>query len=242
MGGIQRSFFFASVIDIEVAADNAINAILWNQVDKNKIKHVLSGGNYRTEHGLPRSWRWDKLDKRNLKDIHKRFGTKKITSYPKMGNLEFIFKFRILKNIKQHLPLNKVNYKRYEAVDLLSQNYGWQDYGGKHFESLFTKFYQAYVLPVKFGIDKRKVHLSSLIRNKEITRDEALEIIQVPAYSKYNLEIDKPFVLKKLSFSEEEFESVMTKKPIDHSFYKNELKIKKFIKKSKKILRQNISA
>ena len=233
---LQRSFFYASVLDIEVAADNAINAILWNQVKKNKIKHVLSGGNFRTEHGLPRSWRWDKIDKRNLKDIHKKFGTKKITSYPIMGNLELVLKFRFLKKIKQHLPLNKINFTRKDAVSLLSEKYGWQDYGGKHFESLFTKFYQAYVLPEKFGIDKRKAHLSSLIRNNEMTRDQAKEIIKKPIYTESELRMDKSYVLKKLGFSEDEFKFIMSSKPVSHSFYKNESKIKELINTSKKYL------
>tara|TARA_B100000989_G_scaffold229542_1_gene176445 strand:+ start:16569 stop:17669 length:1101 start_codon:yes stop_codon:yes gene_type:complete len=234
---LQRAFFFSSVLDIEVAADNAINAIVWGQVSKHGIKHVISGGNFATEHGLPRDWRWDKLDKRNLNHIHKLFGSKKITSHPKISNFHLLLWFRLFRNIKQHLPLNAINYNRTEAVKLLKEEFDWKDYGGKHHESIFTKFYQSYVLPKKFNIDKRKAHLSALIRNKEITKEIALKELSKPLYEEVDLIREKSFILKKLGFSNEDFEKIMSEAPIKHDHYKNEKRIKNYIEKVKAFLK-----
>ena len=233
---LQRAYFYSSVIDLEVPTDHAITAIIYQQARKHGIKNVLSGGNYRTEHGLPRSWRWDKLDLRNLNHIHSSFGKLKLKSYPKINNLKFLLWHRGVSRIKQHLPLNAVNFKRSDAVDLLQKEYEWKDYGGKHHESIFTKFYQSYVLPKKFKVDKRKAHFSCLIRNEEISRDEALQKVESPAYSNSDLAIEMPFVLKKLDFSQEEFEILMAKDQIDHSHYRNEIRIKSFIESLKSFI------
>ena len=139
--------------------------------------------------------------------------------------------------IHQELPLNLVNFKRNEATDILKEKYDWRDYGGKHHESLFTKFYQSHVLPKKYNIDKRKAHLSCLIRNSEIARTEALDVLQAPAYSNEDLTIERPYVLKKLGFSETEFENFLEAKVISHESYKNEKSIKDFINKIKDFIR-----
>tara|TARA_B100000212_G_scaffold45845_1_gene29601 strand:+ start:18224 stop:19333 length:1110 start_codon:yes stop_codon:yes gene_type:complete len=231
---IQKSYFHASVVDLEVPTDHAITAIIYKLASQYGIKHVLSGGNYRTEHGLPKSWRWDKLDYRNLKDIHKRFGSKALKTYPTIGNFSFTVWHRGIKRVKQHLPLNLVNFRRSEATDILKNEYDWTDYGGKHHESIFTKFYQTYVLPKKFSIDKRKAHLSCLIRNEEMSRDKALDELQSPPYSNEDLAIEKPYVLKKLGFDEEEFEKIIEKEQVAHDFFRNEKKLKELINKLKR--------
>jgi hypothetical protein len=105
--------------------------------------------------------------------------------------------------------LNHINYSKKRALDVLIKEYGWEYYGGKHYESTFTKFYQAYVLPQKFVYDKRKVHLSALIRNHEISRDEALKELEKSPYDPDELKIDKAYVLKKLGFAETEFDKMM---------------------------------
>lgn len=182
-------------------------------------------------------WRWDKLDKRNLNHIHKLFGSKKITSHPKISNFHLLLWFRLFRNIKQHLPLNAINYNRTEAVKLLKEEFDWKDYGGKHHESIFTKFYQSYVLPKKFNIDKRKAHLSALIRNKEITKEIALKELSKPLYEEVDLIREKSFILKKLGFSNEDFEKIMSEAPIKHDHYKNEKRIKNYIEKVKAFLK-----
>lgn len=235
---LQKSYFKSSVVDLEVPTDHAITAIIYKLAAQHGIKHVLSGGNYRTEHGLPKSWRWDKLDLRNLKHIHKDFGTVKLKSYPTINNLKFNLWYRGLLRIKQHLPLNLVNFKRNEATLILKEKYDWRDYGGKHHESIFTKFYQAHVLPQKYNIDKRKAHLSCLIRNLEIKREEALDILKAPTYSNNDLAIEKPYVLKKLGFSESEFDDLLKYDSISHDKYRNERSLKEFIDSIKHTLRK----
>jgi len=128
-------------------------------------------------------------------------------------------------------PLNMMNYKKNEAMDILIKEYDWKYYGGKHYESTFTKFYQAYILPRKFGIDKRKVHLSSLIRNGEITRDEAIKEINKELYDPQTLRIDKAFVLKKLGFTNEEFDDIMNDQIRSHLDFASERKLVNSIKK-----------
>jgi hypothetical protein len=116
-------------------------------------------------------------------------------------------------------PLNLIEYKRSEAAATLSREFGWRDYGGKHYESIFTRFYQRYILPVKFGVDKRRVHLSSLIRNGELTRDEGVARLARPLYTSDELATERDFVLKKLGFSEAEFGEIMAAPPIAHDAY-----------------------
>jgi len=115
--------------------------------------------------------------------------------------------------------LNNLNYRKFEAMEILKRELNWREYGAKHFESLFTKFYQAYILPVKFGIDKRKAHLSALVRNGELTRDQAVQELSKPYYDPKELKQDKDYVFKKLGFSEGEFDSLMKQQAIPHDHY-----------------------
>jgi N-acetyl sugar amidotransferase len=216
---LQRSFFKASVLDIEVLTDHAIFAALFKIRKKHGIKTVLSGTNYATEHGMPPSWLWNKMDLRNIKAIQKSFGEITIKSFPTMNTLSWLLMRKLKIGGIFEEPLNMVNYRKSLAMERLKSRFDWQYYGGKHYESTFTKFYQAYVLPTKFGIDKRKVHLSALIRNNEITREEALNELSEPSYNQKELQEDKRFILKKLGFSETEFEKIMSESPVPHDFY-----------------------
>jgi len=116
-------------------------------------------------------------------------------------------------------PLNRINFRKINAMELLTEKFSWQYYGGKHYESVFTKFYQAYILPTKFGIDKRKVHLSCLVRNNEIRRGEAILELNESLYEEAEFKRDKAFVLKKLGFSDSEFNDIMKDQPVPHDFY-----------------------
>lgn len=216
---LQRAFFKASVLDIELLTDHAIFAALFKIRKKHGIKTVLSGTNYSTEHGMPATWLWNKMDLRNIKSIQRRFGDMSIKSYPMMNTLSWLLmrKFQIGGIFEE--PLNVVNYRKTIAMTRLESRFDWQYYGGKHYESTFTKFYQAYILPTKFGIDKRKVHLSALIRNGEIARDVAMKELSEPLYKPNELQEDKRFVLKKLGFTEHEFDAIMAEKPVPHDFY-----------------------
>jgi N-acetyl sugar amidotransferase len=216
---LQRSFFKAGVVDIEILSDHAILATMFKFRKKHGIKFVLSGSNYVTEHGMPNAWLWRKQDDANIKGIQKKFGTKKIKEFPLITSIQFqLIKMLDLGGTYIEI-LDQLNYSKKLAIDVLRREYGWEYYGGKHYESVFTKFYQAYVLPVKFGFDKRKVHLSALIRTGEMTKEEAIKELALPSYNPLELINDKAYVLKKLGFSEVEFDAMMKEKPVPHDHY-----------------------
>ena len=231
---LQRAFLKAGVIDIEMLTDHAIFTSLFDIRKKYNIKTVLSGTNFVTEHGLPKTWVWMKMDLKNIKSIQNQFGNMKIKSFPTMSPLRWYImrKFNIGGTFEE--PLNKINYKKTNAMQTLIEKFSWRYYGGKHYESVFTKFYQAYILPTKFGIDKRKSHLSCLIRNNEISRDEALAELKKPIYEKTELSRDKQFVLKKLGFTDSEFQKIILNKPVPHDSYPT---IKPYISIIKKLKR-----
>jgi len=216
---LQRAFLKSGVVDIEMLTDHAIFASLFKIRKSHNITTVLSGTNYTTEHGMPKTWSWGKMDLRNIKAIQKRFGDIKIKSFPTMNTFYWLMMRQFNFGGVFEEPLNRVNFRKTDAMQLLTEKFSWQYYGGKHYESVFTKFYQAYILPTKFGIDKRKMHLSSLIRNNEISRESALVELEKPLYEATDLRRDKKFVLKKLGFTESEFNQIMMDKPIPHDFY-----------------------
>ena len=233
---LQRSFIKAGVIDIEMLTDHAIFASLFRISRENDIKYILSGVNVATESGMPRSWTWFKQDFRNIKAIHDRFGDVRLKTFPRVGTLKWLYLTFISRDFHFVDILNYVNYEKEKAMTVLEDKLGWQYYGGKHYESLFTQFYQAYILPEKFKVDKRRVHLSSLIRNGEITRDEALQEMEKPLYDPKLLKAHKEYVLKKLGFSEEEFGRIMREPPRDHDFYPTSQSIIDVLKKIKKMI------
>ena len=202
-----------------MATDHAITATMMQLARRYKIKYVLSGTNQATECGMPECWSWRKQDWLNISAIHRKFGTVRLRTFPRYGSLRMLFDRFINKSLTSIPILDHYPYRKDVAVSILKDLYGWREYGGKHYESVFTKFYQAYVLPQKFGIDKRKAHLSALIRNREIYRDQALAELNKPLYSTSELESEKAYVLKKLRFSESEFEELMGANPLPHSAY-----------------------
>ena len=228
---LQRSFLKAGVIDIEMLSDHAIMATMFAITRKKRIRNVLSGTNHRTEFGLPESWVWHKQDFKNIKSIQQRFGSKKIKSFPSLNTVQMNL-IKIFGLGGKYLePLNMINYEKNKAMEILTKNYDWKYYGGKHYESTFTKFYQAYILPTKFGIDKRKVHLSSLIRNGEITKEYAISELDKELYDSKQLRIDKEYVLKKLGFSSTEFDEIMKEQPRSHMDFPSERIFIEFLKK-----------
>lgn len=232
---LQRSFLKAGVIDLEMLSDHAIFASLFKIRRQFNIKYVLSGTNFATENGLPSPWIWSKMDTRNIKAIHKEFGQIKLKTFPFMSS----FRWGLIKELGiggEFLePLNMINYSKNGAMRELEQ-VGWRYYGGKHYESVITKFYQAYILPTKFGVDKRRSHHSALIRNGEMTREEAVQDLERPPLSKEELDAEKTFVCKKLGFTEDEFESLMQQDPIPHDAYKTDRHFMKLVTKVGKLV------
>lgn len=215
---IQLSFFKASVIDIELITDQAIIAILYKLSQKHKIKYVFTGHNVSTESILPKHWYHWKLDGLNIRSIHSRFGTKKIKTYPIVSYFDQYY-LNKTKKIRQYSLLNYVNYNKAEAKELLKKEYGWIDYSGKHNESIFTRFYQNYILPLKFKVDKRKAHLSSLICSDQITREEALAEMKNKPWETQQTAEDKLYVIKKLGLTEEWFDKWIKEAPVSHFAY-----------------------
>ncbi len=225
---LQRSYFKASVLDIEVLTDQAIYGAMFSVARKHKIRYILLGGNLATENGLPAKWVYYKFDLKNLKAIQKRFGTLKLRSFPTFSYGRLLLQSLSRRHTFVRL-LNHCNYQKRRAMQILESELGWRYYGGKHYESVFTKFYQAYYLPAKFNIDKRKAHLSSLIRNGELTRADALEELQKPPYDPEQLRHDKPYVLKKLGFSDAEFDAIMRSPPVPHAAYPSQERLLDFL-------------
>ncbi|MBS1774565.1 MAG: N-acetyl sugar amidotransferase [Bacteroidetes bacterium] len=215
---LQRAYFQASVVDIEAITDHAIFATMNRIAMEHNIKYVLSGFNTVTEGIMIQGWTHKKSDYINIRDIHSKYGSVRLKTFPFMDR-KTKKKIRKLDEIEM---LNWIDYNKKKVKEILAREFGWKDYGGKHYESIFTRFYQGYILPVKFKIDKRKVHLSNLICSGQITREEALEEMKKPAYDPAQLEIDKEFVLKKLGYTNEEFDKIMNAPVVPHKKFKIE--------------------
>lgn len=220
---IQRSFFKAHVIDIEMVTDHAIFAAMYRIARQQGIGTILSGTNAQTESIMPPAWQHFKFDLRNLKAIHERFGTTPIKRFPTLSVWGMAWNHYV------HGPqsvslLNYLPYRKDEAIRTLQTELGWQYYGGKHYESVFTKFYQAHILPAKFGVDKRRIHLSDLIMNGETTREQALGELDKPLYEPMALAQDREYVCKKLGFEAVVFEDYMAAPAVSHFSFPSDAK------------------
>jgi N-acetyl sugar amidotransferase len=222
---IQLAYLRASVVDIEVVSDHAIFATMYKLAKEKNIGYIISGTNVVTEHIMPPSWLYQKMDFTNLKDIHDRYGKRKIKTYPTFDFKKYVYYSAFLKLTPVSI-LNYLPYNKKEVKERITKELDWRDYGGKHYESIFTKFYQAYILPYKFHIDKRKAHLSTLICSGQITRDEALMELEKPVYDPEELETDKEYVLKKFGLTEREFEDIMQAPVQQHSVFKSDKRLK----------------
>ena len=235
---LQKSFLKADVPDIELATDHAIFAYIINYALKHDIKYIISGVNFATEHSVIPSWGWRKDDFNHIKKIHNTYGTEKLNTYPKMYPLKKFFHEKITKKIEIINILDFINYNTKDAKKILKKEFNWEDYGNKHHESFFTKFFQGYILPKKFNIDKRVLHLSCLIRNNEISRGDAIELLNMPNLETQKLNEYENFFKKKLSLSDEEFKKIMTSKPKKHSDYSIDFYNNFFFKKISFILKK----
>jgi hypothetical protein len=182
---------------------------------------------------MPEDWSYYKWDSINIKAIHKRFGNLKMKTFPTYNFLDKI-KSRTLFNVVRILDF--VNYNKFEAMQKLKNEIGWEYYGGKHYESNFTKFYQAYILPQKFKVDKRYAHLSNLICSGQITKEEALIELSKPLYEPEELQKEVEYFLKKFNLTSDEFEKIMLEKPKKHTDYPNGVWINDVFKFINKIL------
>ncbi len=220
---LQRSYFKASVLDLEVPTDHMILGAIHQVAAQHGIQHIISGANLQTEWLLPNAWYFSKFDLINLQSIHRQFGTMKLKKLPALGLLQSIW-YERARDLQVVMMLDLMEYDKAAAKRRLIEEFDWRDYGGKHHESVFTRFYQGYILPRKFGVDKRKAHLSNLILNGSITRAEALAELLEPPYDERLQKEDFTFVAKKLGFSEKELHDVLEQPNRSHEEFGTDLR------------------
>jgi len=229
---LQLSFLKASTPDSEVPSDHAITALLYKIAAKHHVKYILAGTNITSESILPKAWSQGHSDWKYIKSLQKKFGTARLTTFPHYGILR-LFYYIVLRKIKYISILNYINYDKEEAKKILINELGWEDYGGKHHESIYTHFYQSQILPQKFGFDKRRAHLSSLIMAGQITREAALEEMKVPAISDEMARSEEEYVISKFNLTRESYDKIMNapvKSFHDYPSYFNSFYYKLFFK------------
>jgi len=238
MKDLQRSFFKASLPDQDIPQDHAIFAGLYSFAEKNNIKYVFNGVNFATESIMPENWGYQAMDYNHLKSIHKKFGERKLRDYPTVNFFQRYIYYTFIKRMKIINPLNYIDYRKDDVIELMKNELGWQYYGGKHYESRFTKFFQSYYLPHKFRFDKRRAHLSSLIVSGQMSRDKALGLMKADVYSADEIGNDMEYVAKKLDWSLSEFKAILDLPPNRHQDFPTNEKLFSFGLKAKNYLKK----
>lgn len=223
MRDFQLAFFKAGVPHIDIPQDHAFVATLYNFANKYNIKYILNGGNISTECVRnPLAWMYYGTDMAQLNDIRNRYCTRPLKNYPFSPILKHKLYLRYIKGIQVIKPLNYIPYIKKDAIKLLTDEYGWKEYPQKHFESRFTKFYEGYWMPEKFGYDTRKVQYSSLILTGQMTREEAIEKLKLPAYDPATIDDDFKYIATKLEIPVEELRSYFKAPNKSYKDYKSQ--------------------
>lgn len=233
---LQLSFLKASTPDGEVPTDHAIISILYKLANKYNVKYILNGVNLATESIIPLKWGYGYFDYKYISGVQKIFGKKKIKTYPHLTMPRFFYN-TLVKKIEFIPFLNYIDYKKEEAMELIKNKLGWVYYGGKHYESIYTRFFQAYILPNKFQIDKRKGHLSSLIVSGQMSRELALEELKKEICPANMLKDDYEYTIKKFGLSQSEFEDIMKLPTKTFEAYPNRYHFFERLKKIRKSLK-----
>lgn len=205
---IQIAFLRSSISNIEIPTDHAIWAVLVKTAAKMGIRYIIAGNNVVTESIMPESWLYGSKDSRLIRGIHRRFGRVPMRSFPYLTTFDYAYYF-LLRGIRWVPILNYVPYVKADAKQVLTDELGWRDYGGKHYESTYTRFFHAYYLPRKFGFDLRKSYYSALVCSGQMARDEAMNALAQPPAPAALMEQDRAYVLKKLGLSDAEFEEII---------------------------------
>ena len=227
---LMQSFFDADVVDVELLYDNAMLKVNYMLAKKFNVKYILSGMNQSTEGiRMPENWNWFKYDKKQIKSIGNKFNKIKTNSFPAIGTLDYCY-YRFYKKIEWLPFLDFLKFEKETALIILENEYGYKRYPYKHYESIFTRFYQGYLLPKKFKIDKRKLHLSSLIVTNQINRHNAIEILKNSPYpSQVDLENDLEYFLKKMNWAQNDLDVYLSRDPKPHNEYDSEFELWKLI-------------
>ncbi len=224
MKDLQLSFFKSGVPHIDTPQDHAFFATMYKFANKYNVKHILTGGNYSTEcFRNPIEWMYYQSDSTQIKDIHNLFGKIPLKKFFLTNILWHKFYLPYFKGIKVYRPLDLIRYEKEEATQFLVDNFEFQRYPQKHFESRFTRFYESYWLPQKFGFDTRKVQYSSLILTGQMTRDDALECLKFPAFDPETLKEDFKYIANKLDISQDQLQIYFEEKNKSYKDYKNQL-------------------
>lgn len=209
MRELQLAFLRSGVANQDVPQDHAFFAHLYHFAIDNKIRYVLNGGNVASESIVPESWQWSAMDAKNIRAIYSRFGSGEFPNFQLISFWQYYIEFPLLRRMSPVRPLNQMWYSKAKAAKELESRTGWTSYERKHEESVWTRFFQNYYLPVRFGWDKRRPHLSSLIVSGQVTRLDALEQLEKPLYEEREMRRDSAYIRRKLRLSEEEFQDLM---------------------------------
>ncbi len=222
MKDLQRAFFKSQVPFVDQAQDLALFSAMYNFAVANGFKYVITGGNNSTE--VVREsidWTYFSTDMRHVRDIHQKFGERKLETFPTCDIFKYKFYYRFIKGMRVVKLLDYYPYIKKDAIDELSTLFGWQPYQMKHYESRFTKFFESYWTPKKHGYDKRRVYFSSEILTGQMTREEALERLSSPELSEEEMQKDFSYVAKKLDWTETELMEIFNAPNKSFRDYKN---------------------
>lgn len=223
---LQLSFLKASIPGMEIPTDHAITAILYQTAIKYGINTIVLGANMSSELIMPPSWSEveGQRDWLLIKNIQRRFGKKRLTTFPHFSWYDF-YRYKGINRINVVSILDYINYSKNEAIKILEHELGWVYYGGKHYESIYTRFTQGYIQPIKFGFDKRRAHLSNLVCRGDLSRNDAIDLLEkMPYPNEQMLSQDMVYFKKKLGLSDDEFSDLMqtpVKKYQDYKGYFN---------------------
>lgn len=220
---LMQSFFDADVIDVELLYDNAMLAVNFQQAARFGVSYILAGTNTASEGmELPANWAWFKYDRANIRGIADRFGKVRIDSFPSIGTWGRLW-HEVIRKRRWISFLDLFDYNKFEAMETLRRDYGYKPYPYKHYESVFTRFYQGFILPRKFGVDKRRVHLSTLVAAGQLSREDALRSCEgIPYPSERELEEDKEYFLKKMGWTAARLEAYLARPEVPHPAYGSE--------------------
>jgi len=217
MRDLQLAYLRAGIPNQDVPQDHIFFSSLYHFAVGNGIRYILSGGNVATEGIFPKSWHGSAMDAVNLKAIHRKFSDQPLRSYRTISFFQYYIWYPFVKRLRTVRPLNYMPYDKSRAIEALVKTVGYKPYERKHGESQFTKLFQNYYLPKRFGYDKRRPHLSSLIVSGQMTREEALDKLAEPLYAPEELEIDIAYFCKKLRISRQQFDEFVNAERRSHA-------------------------
>ena len=227
MKDLQRAYFKSQIADQDIPQDVAFFSALYKFAKDNDVKYVLTGGNYSTECCRePEEWgAYPGIDKLLINDIHAKYGSKKLKSFPIVDILQYKIYYKYVLGLSVVYPLNSIPYIKADAEKLLEEKFGWEKFQHKHHESRFTRFYEDFWLPRKFGYDKRRAHFSSLILTDQMTREEALERISKPELDEFTLQKEFDYIADKLDYTRQELQELFEGENKTYKDYKNKRKL-----------------